>query len=227
MRNRPLVIPIVVVGWLGSAGTAQQHAPQQKPDHMHHRFDDPERFAKSFDDPARDAWQMPARVIETLKPSPDASVADIGAGTGYFSVRLAGALPRGTVYAVDIEPSMLEHVKKRASDAGLGNVITVQASGSSSNLPRPVDLILIVDTYHHLPSRPAYFRDLAKSLAPGGRLAIIDYRKDSPEGPPPEFRFEAEQIVEEMTQAGYRLDARHDFLPRQHFLVFRTSETKP
>jgi SAM-dependent methyltransferase len=81
--------------------------------------------------------------------------------------------------------------------------------------------VLVVDTYHHLPNRPAYFRELQKSLAPGGRVAIIDFRKDSPEGPPPEFRFEADQIVGEMTQAGYRLDAKHDFLPRQHFLVFR------
>jgi ubiquinone/menaquinone biosynthesis C-methylase UbiE len=188
---------------------------------MPHRFDDPERYAKSFDDPARDAWQMPLRVIEALALSPGASVADIGAGTGYFSVRLARAIPAGTVYAVDVEPSMLDHIRKRALGDGLENVITLQASGTSPNLPRPVDLVIVVDTYHHLPNRPTYFRELQKSLGPGGRVAIIDFRKDSPEGPPPEFRFDADQISAEMKQAGYRLDARHDFLPRQHFLVFR------
>ena len=73
----------------GVAVSAQQHEPQSKPDHMHHRFDDPERYAKSFDEPARDSWQMPARVIDALALSPNASVADIGAGTGYFSIRLA------------------------------------------------------------------------------------------------------------------------------------------
>jgi ubiquinone/menaquinone biosynthesis C-methylase UbiE len=221
MRNSLLLSDVVAFGCLSLAVVAQQHQPQSRPDHMSHRFDDPERCAKSFDDPARDSWQIPGRVIEVLGLSPTASIADIGAGTGYFSVRLAKAVPRGNVYAVDVEPAMLEHIRKRAVGERLQNVVTVQASATSPNLPKPVDIVLIVDTYHHLPSRPTYFRELTKSLAPGGRVAIIDFRKDSPEGPPPEFRFEADQIIGEMKQAGYQLDAIHDFLPRQHFLVFR------
>jgi ubiquinone/menaquinone biosynthesis C-methylase UbiE len=212
----------VIIGSSSLAVTAQQHHPA-KPDHMDHRFDDPEKYAKSFDDPARDAWQLPDRVIQTLKLSPDASVADVGAGTGYFSVRLARSVPRGTVYAVDIEPSMLEHIRKRAAGAGLTNVVTIQASGTSPNLQKPVDVVIIVDTYHHIPARATYFRDLKKSLTARGRVVIIDFRKDSPEGPPPEFRFEADEIVSEMRVAGYTLEARHDFLPRQHFLVFAAS----
>ena len=188
---------------------------------MEHRFDDPERYAKSFDDPARDGWQLPDRVIDALKLSPDASVADIGAGTGYFSVRLARAVPQGKVYAVDVEPSMLEYIRKRVAGAGLSNVETVRAGAGSPNLPKAVDVVLIVDTYHHLPARATYFRDLTKSLTPRGRVAIVDFRKDSPEGPPPEFRFEADQIIDEMRLAGYAVEARHDFLPRQHFLVFK------
>ena len=221
MRNRSFPLAVVAFGCLVLAVAAQDHQPQSQSDHMEHRFDDPERYAKSFDDPARDSWQMPTRVIEALALSPNASVADIGAGTGYFSVRLAKAIPRGTVYAVDVEPSMLEHIRKRAIGERLSNLITVQASGTSPNLPKPVDLVLVVDTYHHLPSRATYFRELAKSVAAGGRVVIIDFRKDSPEGPPPEFRFEADHIIAEMQQAGYHLATRHDFLPRQHFLVFR------
>lgn len=198
---------------------AQQ--PPAKPDHMNHRFDDPERYAKSFDDPARDAWQMPARVIEALALKRDASVADIGAGTGYFSVRLAKAVPNGTVFAADIEPAMLEHIQKRAKAESLSNIVTVHAGGASANLPKPVDVVLVVDTYHHLPNRPVYFAELKKSLTPAGRVAIVDFKKDSPDGPPREFRFEADQIIAEMKQAGYTLAARHDFLPRQHFLVFQ------
>jgi len=220
MKKWQILPGVVAFAYLGLAGTAQQQQPRP-PDHMQHRFSDPERYAKSFDDPARDGWQMPARVIDVLKMSPDTSVVDIGAGTGYFTVRLAKAVPRGTVYAVDVEPAMLEHIRKRAAAEHLQNVVTVQASGVSPNVPRPVDIVIVVDTYHHLPNRPAYFRALTKSLVTGGRVAIIDFRKDSPEGPPPQFRFEADQIIGEMTQAGYRLDARHDFLPRQHFLVFR------
>jgi ubiquinone/menaquinone biosynthesis C-methylase UbiE len=219
-----LLVAVLAAGVFGVGASGQQHQQHAKPDHMQHRFDDPERLAKAFDDPARDAWQMPERVIDALALSPDASVADIGAGTGYFTVRLAKAVPRGTVYAVDIESSMLEHVRKRATDAGLANVVAVLASGTSANLPKPVDAVIVVDTYHHIPGRAAYFRELMKSLTPQGRVAIIDYRKDSPEGPPPEFRFEPDQIIEEMKQAGYRLDVKHDFLPRQHFLVFRAGD---
>ena len=210
----------VFIATLVSAQTppAHQHPPQ--PDHMHHRFDDPEGYAKSFDDPARDAWQMPDRVIEALNLAPGATVADVGAGTGYFSMRLAKAVPQGTVYAVDIEPAMLAHIQKRAAAAGVTNIVTVRAGERSPKLPKPVDVLLVVDTYHHLPDRVAYFREVQASLTPGGRVAIVDFRKDSPEGPPPEFRFEAEQIVREMESAGYRVAAKHDFLPRQHFLVF-------
>jgi SAM-dependent methyltransferase len=121
---------------------------------------------------------------------------------------------------------MLEHIRHRAAADGLKQVQTVQATATGTNLSRPVDLVLIVDTYHHLPDRPRYFRDLARSLTAAGRVAIIDFRKDSPEGPPREFRFEADQIISEMKQAGYVVDARHDFLPRQHFLVFRPERAK-
>ncbi len=191
---------------------------------MEHRFDDPERFAKSFDDPARDAWQMPARVIEALHLGADAAVADIGAGTGYFSMRLARTVPKGAVYAVDVEPAMVTYLGRRAAAERLANVVPVQAAPDSPNLPKPVNVVLVVDTYHHLPDRVTYFRRLRASLAPAGRVAIVDFRKDAPDGPPAEFRFEPAKIIEEMTAAGYRVEAQHDFLPRQIFLVFRAAE---
>ena len=196
MRIPPLLIATILFGCLAGGVMAQSQHPQGQPGHMDHRFDDPDRYAKSFDDPARDSWQMPARVIDALKLPEDASVADIGAGTGYFSVRLAKAVPRGTVYAVDVEPKMLElHSKSRAAGAGLRNVVTVTGDSVGPRLPKRVDLALVVDTYHHIPDRPAYFRGLTKLLTSSGRVAIIDFRKDSPEGPPREFRFEAAQIT--------------------------------
>jgi predicted methyltransferase len=218
-------IGALVVGLVAAVAApssfAQEHQPPHRPDHMQHRFDDPERFAKSFDDPARDAWQMPTRVIEALGLRADSTVADIGAGTGYFTMHLAKAVPQGTVYAVDIEAAMLEFIRKRAHGEHAMNIVTVQAASDSPNLPEPVDVVLIVNTYHHLPGRVAYFGALKGLLHTSGRVAIVDYRKDAPSGPPPEFRFEVAQIVAEMQQAGYRLDAQHDFLPQQHFLVFR------
>ena len=203
---------------------AQQHGGQ-KPgamDHMDHKFDDPERYAKSFDDPARDAWQMPARVIEALALKPGQKVADVGAGTGYFSVRLARAAAAPKVFAVDLEPKMVEHLTKRAAAEGLKNITAVQASTTSPNLPEPVDVVLVIDTYHHIADRPAYFAALKSKLTPGGRVAIVDFKKGGGgDGPPDEFRFTPAQISGELAQAGYVLEQAHDFLPRQHYLVYR------
>ncbi len=191
-------------------------------DHMQHHFD-PEQSAKQFDDPARDSWQMPAQVIAALHLRPGQIVADIGAGTGYFSVRLARSDAAPKVYAVDIEPGMVTYLRDRAAKEGLNNIIAVQAAEDSANLPEPVDAILIVDTYHHIGNREAYFRKLARSLRPGGRLAIIDFKPDSPEGPPKEFRFPPEKFKAELARAGYALAEQHDFLPRQNFLIFRVA----
>ena len=206
---------------LAAAVALSQSMEQEKAhaDHMEHHFD-PKESAKSFDDPARDTWQLPDRVIAALNLKRGQIVADIGAGTGYFSVRLARSEAAPKVYAVDIEPSMVTYLRERAAKEGLKNVIAVQATADQPNLPEPVNLVLIVDTYHHIGDRETYFRNLAKSIQPGGRVAIIDFKPDSPEGPPREFRFPPEKFKSEMSNAGYRLVAQHDFLPRQQFLIF-------
>jgi cyclopropane fatty-acyl-phospholipid synthase-like methyltransferase len=225
MRTSTALAAAVVVATTLAVGLRAQHpspTPGQKPDHMEHKFD-PATSAKSFDDPARDAWQMPDRVIAALGIKPGQSVADIGAGTGYFSTRLAKVAAAPTVYAVDLEPAMVKHLEQRAAKEGLKNIVPVQASTDSPNLRAPVDTILIVDTYHHIGQRVDYFRRLKASIKPGGQLAIIDFRKDSPDGPPVEFRFTPEQISGELAQAGFTLETGHDFLPRQLFLVFRVA----
>jgi ubiquinone/menaquinone biosynthesis C-methylase UbiE len=198
---------------------AQQGGGTTMP-HMEHRFDDAEKWARSFDDPARDEWQMPGRVIDALALTPGQIVADIGAGTGYFTMRLAKAPAAPRVYAVDVEKSMVEYVRHRAAKEGLKNVVAVQGATDRANLPEPVDLVLVVDTYHHIPNRPEYFRELKKSMKPGARLAIIDFRKGAPSGPPEQFRFTPDQISAELADAGFTRQAQHDFLPRQMFLVY-------
>ena len=164
---------------------------------------------------------MPGRVIEALGLKAGQSVADIGAGTGYFSTRLARSAAAPAVFAVDIEPNMVAHLKARAAKEGLTNLTPVQAGPDSPNLPSPVDTILVVDTFHHIPNRVEYFRKLKASIKPGGQLAIIDFRKDAPSGPPVEFRFTADQISAELAQAGFVMAGSHDFLPRQLFLVYQ------
>ena len=196
-----------------------QHGEQ----HMHQRFDDAERWSKVFDDPARDAWQKPAEVIRALKLAPDATVADIGSGTGYFAVRLARAVPKGRVYGADIGADMVRFLNERAAKEKLANLVSHRAAESDPKLPAPVDLALLVDTYHHVERRTDYFSRLRGSLKPGGRIAIIDFRLDSPTGPPREHRIAPERVRSEMERAGYRLAEEHNFLPNQYFLIFVAS----
>lgn len=216
----PAAVLVLASGLAPLPAAQGQHEHGKMPDHFGRHFDDAEQWAKDFDDPARDAWQLPARVVDALTLKPGQIVADVGAGTGYFSVRLAKAPARPKVYAVDIEPSMVAYLKKRAAHDGLTNIIAVQAGADRTNLPEPVDLVLIVDTYHHIPNRVAYFSALKARMKPGARLAIVDFRKDSPSGPPKEFRFTPDQISAELAQAGFALKTSHAFLPRQHFLVY-------
>ena len=206
---------LAVLALVLSAPLLAQHGEQ----HMHRRFDDAEKWSKVFDDPARDAWQKPAEVIAALKLAPDAIVADIGSGTGYFAVRLARAVPKGKVYGADVEPDMVRFLNVRAAREGLANLTSHGAGDEGPNLPGQVDLALVVDTYHHIPRRSRYFERLKSALRPGGRIAIIDFRLDSPTGPPAKHRIPPEQVKTEMERAGYRLEDQPDVLPHQYVLL--------
>jgi predicted methyltransferase len=199
-----------------AALTAAAQAP-----HTHqHSFGDAEKWAHVFDDPERDAWQKPHEVIRALALEPGAAVADLGAGTGYFAARLANMLPKGTVYAVDIEPAMVKYLAERAQREKLANLKPVAGTAGDPRLPAKVDLILLVDVYHHIEDRERYFRKLAAALNPGGRVAVIDFRMDSPSGPPKSARVAPERVKAELAAAGYALAEEHGFLPRQYFLLF-------
>ena len=188
---------------------------------FHRRFDDAEKWAKEFDKPERDGWQKPEEVMDALHLDRAASVADVGAGTGYFSVKIAKRIPDGKVFAADVEPDMVRYLGERAGREQVSNLSPVQASADVTNLPAPVDLILVVDTYHHIGNRIDYFTKLKSSLRPGARLAIIDFTADSPIGPPVEHRISPEKVTEELAAAGFTPVESHDFLPRQYFLVFK------
>ena len=190
----------------------------------HHRFSDPKKWSATFDDPERDKWQMPERIIAALNLRATDLVADIGAGTGYMAVRLARHLKGGTVFAVDLEPNMVTHLGERAKASGIANLRAITATETSPNLPERVDVVLLVNVYHHISQRPAYFKRLRSSLKPGGRVAIVDFRPESPVGAPKHLRLSADQITKEMFVAGYLPAGSHDFLPRQNFLVFQVPD---
>jgi SAM-dependent methyltransferase len=216
MRNTPCAALAALLGALLAAP-----APAQSPPSHEHRFTDADRWAHVFDDPARDAWQKPHEVIRALAPAPDAVVADIGSGTGYFAVRLAHAVPNGRVYGVDTEPDMVKYLAERARRERLANVVAVAGRPDDAALPEKVDLVLLVDVYHHIADRESYFGRLRKSLKPGARIAVIDFSETSADGPPKQERIPPTRVRAEMQRAGYSLAEEHRFLPNQYFLVFR------
>ena len=212
--------PILLVALscaLSPAGPAAAQSP-----HTHeHSFGGAEKWAQVFDDPQRDAWQKPHEVIQALALKPDAVIADIGSGTGYFSARFANMVPKGRVYGVDTEPDMVKYLADRAKREGLKNVTAVAGAPGDPRLPEKVDLIIMVDVFHHVGDRDRYLRRLGDSLKPGGRIAIIDFRMDSPDGPPKSARIAPDRVKGELKSAGYALVQEHAFLPNQYFLVFR------
>jgi len=216
MRRNALFAAIAVLAAILSAPS-----PAQSPDTHRHRFGDADKRAKVFDDPARDAWQKPHEVIMALKLAPDAAVADVGSGTGYFAARLAHFVPKGRVYGVDTEPDMVKYLTERAKREGLANLVSLAGAPDDPRLPAKVDLILMVDVYHHVAEREKYFRRLQGSLKPGGRIAVIDFREEAPMGPPKRERVSAARVRAELAQAGYVLAEEHAFLPNQYFLVFQ------
>ena len=214
--HRPLLRSLLAVALVaGSSAFAQAPATHQ------HSFGDAQQWARVFDDPKRDATQKPHEVIQALALKPEAIVADIGAGTGYFTARLAHMLPKGKVYAVDVELAMVRYLAERAKREGLANVVAVAGQADDPRLPEKADLALMVDVYHHIEQRPRYLAKLRSELKPGGRFAIIDFRTDSKDGPPRAERIDPEAVKGELKAAGFTLEAEHDFLPLQYFLVFR------
>ena len=174
----------------------------------------------------RDEWQYPLRVVEALGIREGGQVADIGSGSGYFTFRLAKPVgPGGTVFAVDLDAEMNDHVRQEARVRGQGNVRVITAKPEDPLLPEAgVDLIFSCNTYHHIQNRARYFRRVRRCLRPGGRVAIVDF-DDSHWIPRLLGHWvQRDQILAEMTEAGYYLAREFNFLPRQHFLIFETSE---
>jgi ubiquinone/menaquinone biosynthesis C-methylase UbiE len=171
----------------------------------------------------RDDWQQPERVVAALGLEAGDHVADLGAGGGYFTFRLARAVgPGGRVYAVDVDEGMLEHIRERAQAEGFANVEPVLAVADDSGLPpASTDLVFVSNTWHHLPEPRTYFARLAERLRPGGRVAVVELREG---GFPPGHHTAPEAIRADLEAAGYHRVAAYDFLDRQSFQIFARGE---
>ena len=214
-------ILLLSVSILAMSGGAAQ--PTHKVDDAHHGFGDVSQWSRILEGSGRDQWQKPDEVIKHLNLKPGDVIADIGAGTGYFTRRFAVAVgPQGKALGFEIEAAMVEHMRQEARRLNLANYEPRLVRADDPGLePRSVDVIFLSNVYHHIGNRVDYFKNLSKSLKQNGRMVIVDfYRKPQPVGPPVEQKVSEETIIKELGQAGYRLTRSLGFLPYQYFLEF-------
>ena len=172
----------------------------------------------------REMEELPETALDAIGIRPGMTVADVGAGVGYFTVRLARRVgPTGKVYANDVQPEMLAMLKERASAAKLNNIQTILGSEADPKLPKgTLDLLLMVDVYHELSQPQRMLQNIASALKPTGRLVLIEYRKEDPHIPVrPEHKMSVAEAKGEVEAEGYRLVNVIETLPRQHILVFQ------
>ena len=179
--------------------------------------------AEWLDRPERVSEEQPDKAIAALAISPGATVADVGAGSGYMTARLAVAVgPTGRVYATDVQPEMIEKLKARVTAANLQNVTPVLSTADDPRLPEgAIDLILMVDVYHELAAPQRVLQQLKRALKPAGRLVLLEYRKEDPSIPiREEHKMTVADAKAEVEAEGYRLASVIETLPRQHILIF-------
>ena len=200
-----------------------QDSQQRDMHEMHRLYQDPKAYIAMLDDPTRDAYQKPHEVITALNLKGGEVIADIGAGSGYFTFRFALHVgDTGRVYAVDVSPDMILHLNRRIRDLRATNVVTILSAPDDPLLTdASVDRFFICDTWHHIADHPRYLALMKKMLKPGGQVVMIDFKKaETPVGPPMEMRVDRGDLLKEMEANGYKLAAEHSFLSYQYFLVF-------
>jgi ubiquinone/menaquinone biosynthesis C-methylase UbiE len=176
-----------------------------------------------LDAPDRDLWQRPDQVMDAMAIADGSRVADIGAGSGWFTIRLARRVgPQGIVYAEDVQQEMINAISRRVSREGFTNVKPVLGLRNDPRLPaRSLDAVLMVDAYHEVEDRVSMLANLAKALKPQGRLGIIDFRLDGTgPGPAPDERVSPDVVVKDAEKAGLKLLRQEPFLQYQYFLIF-------
>jgi arsenite methyltransferase len=208
---------------LTSVSVHAQDAAKRDPHQMHELHNDPKSYIGALDDPKRDAYQKPHEVLTALNIKPGEVIADIGAGSGYFSLKLAHFVgDKGKVYAVDVSPDMVRHLNRRIRETKASNVVTILADNDDPLLAdRSVNRFFICDVWHHVENQTKYLSLMKKMLKPGGEIVMIDFhKKELPLGPPMQMKIAREDVIKQMETNGFRLGKEHTFLPYQYFLVF-------
>jgi arsenite methyltransferase len=217
------IFPLLFLLSVFVEGALSQAPHVHSEDEMHGRHRDSSAYLSMLEAPSRDEYQKPEEVVAALALRPGEVIADIGAGSGYFALRLARGVGRsGRVYAVDINPDFVLFLNRRLRDEGLTNVFTVLAEPDDPLLPpNTVDRFFICNTWHHIDRREVYLDRIRESLKPGGQVVMIDFEKrELPVGPPMSMKIARDELVRQMTEAGFHLSGDLDLLPYQYFLVF-------
>ncbi len=217
-----LSLLLILLTALPSAVHAQDAV--KRDDHQMPRLhNDPKPYIGALEDPKHDAYQKPHEVIHALNLKSGEVIADIGAGSGYFTFHLARHVgDKGKVYAVDVSPEMILHVNRRIREQKANNVVPLLADPDDPLLPdRSVNRFFFSDSWHHIENQSKYLSLMKRMLKPGGEIVMIDFhKKELPVGPPMQMKIAREDLIKQLDSNGYRLAKEHSFLPYQYFLVF-------
>jgi len=205
---------------IGCNGQMTEHKHEKATEQ---RFNDIDKWVKAFEDPERVKWQKPAEVVKAMDLRFGDVVADIGAGTGYFTRLFAIAVgTEGKALGLDIEESMVNYMKNDAKKLGFNNYeAKVVRTDNAGLAPNSVDVVFLSNTYHHIANRVDYFKAVAKGFKKDGRVIIVDFYKDTDFGPPRDHKLAKAVVLKEMEEAGYRLIKSHNELEHQYFLEFK------
>jgi arsenite methyltransferase len=205
-------------------GIASAQNDAKRDQHRMHRLHrDPQAYIGALEDPKRDAYQKPREVLHALGLRPGETIADIGAGSGYFTFHLARQVgAQGKIYAVDVSPDMIRHINRRIRDAKANNIVSVLAEPDDPLLlEQSVDRFFVCNVWHHVENQTKYLSLMKKMLKQDGEVIMIDFHQaDIPVGPPPQMKIAREEVIKQMESHGFRLKREHTFLPYQYFLVF-------
>jgi len=216
-------IHLCLAALLVSQTLASAQNPPKTMEEMHKLHQNSKAYIALLEDPARDAYQKPHEVVMSLGLKEGETVADIGAGSGYFAFRFANHVgENGRVYAVDINPDMIIFMNRRIRDMKVKNMVTVLAVPDDPLLmDASIDRFFICETWHHIQDQAKYLTLMKKMLKPGGQVSIIDFQKrDLPVGPPDEMKVAREVVIKQFQDAGFQLSKENTFLPYQYFLIF-------
>lgn len=220
-----LVKSLIILFWLLFIPVvlSAQDAVKRDEHRMQRLHNDPKSYIGALEDPKRDAYQKPQQVVMALGLRPGEVIADIGAGSGYFTFRLAHHVgDKGKVYAVDVSPDMILYINRRIRELNMNNVVSILADPDDPLLPdHSVNRFFFSESWHHIERQKKYLSLVKRMLKPGGEIVMIDFHKrDLPVGPPTQMKIAREDLIKQMENNGFRLTKEHAFLPYQYFLVF-------